>query len=492
MPRRAASGFPAVRGVPVIAAVLLLVTFLLSLMSLTGFPPTWEDEGYYGMLGEGLARAGWCPEDQFLDADPFGDGDGCRSRIMASVFGYVGRVAGHSLATARAVAMAFSWAAILLWIPLGRRIGVDGFVAALLFAVTERVFWASHVLRPEPGLMLVTTAFLLLLAAEGERPPGAAYGWTRGLLGGAFLAAHGNGLVAAVLNGADFVIGPWRRGVRRGRRWLLLAFVGGGLAGLLLFWVVQVAPVGGWRVFGEQLGYFTHYTGGTGPLDLVRSEIGRRWRTELLVVGASDGAKVLRAGYYALTLAVAAWSAVRLSGTARRFGLLTLGSVAGYTFLVRDKVDVHIAGMVPFFTASTLAWAAAVSAKGWRWRPRAAVAAAVAVGLALSWHHAIAYPSFRDVPQAAGRTAERALEVLARRRDQGLPDVVRVVGPTQLWFWLHGAVPFSPTRHVEETDFGDGPVLLIGDAVHHVGFARWSLERCGPGDRFVLATRTGP
>ena len=191
--------------VNILSAAILVVLLAVSLNSLTTFPDSFADEGFYAQAGVALATTGTFKNFDLPDRPCFNAGDGIHPRLAATIFGLLGPVLGDSITTARAVSFAFVWIAVLLWLPITKALGAPPFLGALLFAASERVFWASHVFRPEAALILMNTVLILaILATERLKSKQTLY-FGRGLLNAPLVLAHGNGLVSALVNTVDLL-----------------------------------------------------------------------------------------------------------------------------------------------------------------------------------------------------------------------------------------------------------------------------------------------
>ena len=242
-----------------------------------------------------------------------------------------------------------------------------------------------------------------------------------------------------------------------------------------LFYLVQVRPVGGWRVCAAQFQVASQYHLASGLWDMLRSDLELRWGRELFVVGGSAAAKGLRLIWYAVIFVTAAHSAGWGRGQARRLALAAIGTILGYTLLVHDRADIHIAEMVPFFLASFIAWLGATWGQPSRRRVAcAATAALLIVGLGLCLHHAIRYrpQAYTPKPQLTAHAIRHYLESPAGR---ALPAPRVVIGNDSLWFWLHGTVPVLPVRLAKNSAPRAATMIVVG----HSTKLPW-LDRCMP------------
>ena len=436
------------------------------------------DEGYYGEGGFALVTTGRFTPYAVLDLPVFQSGDGIRARAVSALFGHVGAYLGYSIRTARGISFVMVWVAVALWLPIARSLGVPPLLGALLFASSERVFWASHVFRPEATLVLANTVFVLALARAAAADSRAGYCLGRGLLNGLFVLAHGDGLACAVVNSVDALASCARR-TWRVRAVRLAAYAAGALLALGAFYLIQVRPVGGWRVFFGQLAAAKQYIPRTSVLGMVAEDVGKRWGRELFVVGASVTAKALRVAWYGTVFAALLWSALRTSGAARRIAVVGLGTVAAYTFLVHDRSDIHIAEMIPVLCGGFVAWLGGAAPR----RVRAAAAAViVAAGLALCLHHGIRYRSHPTEPERTCDSIRSYLEARAARREA---PVRAVIGEESLWFWLKDVVPVVAADTGLEGKAPEGVFVVAWDPAKLLWLGRCALEYSDPERRFA-------
>jgi hypothetical protein len=474
------------KGVNLASAALLGILFLVSLNSLASFPDSFADEGYYGDAGRSLVTTGMYTPDDMPDQPAYRLGDGIHPRIQAALFGYLGHAFGYSLAAARTISFVTVWCAVLLWLPISRSFGLPPFLAALAFASSERVFWASHVFRSEATLVLVNTVLVLAIARAASAEARTSYWVGRGLLNGALVLAHGNGVVSAIVNSTDALASCVRRAwrVRLAR---IAAYGAGALVALAAFYAVQVGPIGGWRAFSGQLASARQYVPHHGALGAIRADLEGRWGKELVVVGASPAAKLMRALWYATVLGAALWSIAGAAGLARKLGVMAFGTIVGYILLVHDKVDIHIAEMIPFFCAAFLSWLGMAEETGAGRRRVARIAAAVliATGLGLCLHHGLKYRPqvYRPVPES---TSAAVLGFLESREARSQPPVRAVVGNQSLWFWLRGAVPIVSTFRGRTGPALEGDVIVACDPAMLPWLDRCSLAYSDPAHRFGL------
>ena len=464
--------------VNVASAVLLLALFLVSWYSLASFPDSFADEGSYGEAGFSLVTTGRFTPYDVIDGPAFRLGDGLRPHAVGALFGYVGKQFGYSLRTARTISFVMVWVAVLLWVPITKSFGLPPWLGALLFASSERVFWASHVFRPEATLVLVNTVLVFALVRGGSGEASIPYWVGRGLLNGALVLAHGNGLVSAIINSVEALASCARRAWRV-RAVRLAAYAAGGLLAVGAFYLIQVRPIGGWRVFLDQFAAAKQYLPREGVLGTVRRDLERRWGRELLVVGASLTGKILRGVWYATVLAATLWSALGPAGLARRLAVVGLGTVFGYTFLVHDRATIHIAEMIPFLCAAFLAWLGSTAPE---WARRSAAAVLVMTGLSLCFHHGIKYRPYRTEPELTCAAIRGYLETRAARSQ---PPVRAVVGAASLWFWLKDVVPVVPRDRGLEGKTLDGNLIVACDPALLPWLERCSLEYSDPDRRFA-------
>ena len=460
--------------VNMLSAAILVVLLAVSLNSLTTFPDSFADEGFYAQAGLALATTGTFKNFDLPDRPCFKAGDGIHARLGAAVFGFLSRVSGESITTARAVSFAFVWIAVLLWLPITKALGAPPFLGALLFAASERVFWASHVFRPEAALILMNTVLILAIIMTERLKSQQTLCFGRGLLNAPLVLAHGNGLVSALVNTVDLLT---RRGQpKRPSSWVRVSLYGvGSLLAVGLFYLVQVRPVGGWRVCAAQFQVAAQYHLGSGLWDMLRSDLELRWGKELFVVGGSAAAKGLCLIWYAVIFVTAAHSAGWGRGQARRLALAAIGTVLGYTLLVRDRADIHIAEMVPFFVASFLAWLAAAWPHPDRRRVASVATATLLIaGLGLCLHHAIRYRPQAYTPKS--QLMARAIrDYLESPTGRALPTPRVVIGNDSLWFWLHDTGLVLPVRLVKNS----APRAATMIVVEHSTKLPW-LDRCVP------------
>jgi hypothetical protein len=472
--------------VNIVSGALLLALFLVSWNSLLSFPDSFADEGYYGEAGFSLVSTGTFTPYNLPDTPAFRRGDGIHPHLVSGLFGYLGKELGYSLRTARTISFIMVWVAILLWLLITRSLGLTPLLGALLFASSERVFWASHVFRPEATLVLLNTVFVLLLVLVPSAESRTRSWVGRGLLNGALVLAHGNGLVSACLNSLDALASCVGR-ARRERLVRLAAYGAGTLLAVGLFYLIQVKPIGGWGVFGDQLSAAGQYLPRGGVLRMVRSDIEDRWGKELVVVGASRGGKVMRGAWYATVLGAALWSALGPAGLARRLGVMTLGTVVGYTFLVHDRIDIHIAEMIPFFCAAFLAWVSNASrAAGLRLRVAGVAVAVVLVsGLGLCLHHGLKYRPqvYRPAPELTSSAIRGFLDARAARSE---PPVRAVVGDENLWFSLRGVTAIVSPYRAGTEPVSHGDVVVAVDPAKVPWLDRCARTSTDPGGTFAV------
>src|SRR5262249_38710187 len=158
-----------------------VLLFLLSIASLTTFPPPFDDEGFYGAYGLGYAQTGKFASPAIPMVGPFENGNAWNPRLSAAIFGVFGVVGGHWLASARAVSFIFVWGAVALWYFISLELGVSGVLGALLFASAERITYAAHVFRPEAITVLLNSALVYLIVRQGARPVSVKDSFQRGL-----------------------------------------------------------------------------------------------------------------------------------------------------------------------------------------------------------------------------------------------------------------------------------------------------------------------
>lgn len=473
------------KGVNAVAGAALLVLFLLSLNSLTSYPPSFDDEGAYALAGHTLVADGvFLPHDRPL-VGAFERGDGIRPRLISILFGRLGDALGHSLATARTVSFVLAWASAALFAGVARSLGAPALPAALALVSSERVFHASHVFRPEAALLAANVLFLLAVVRTSERGPTVAAAGFRGVLNGLFVLTHGNGLVTALLNGGELLA--------RKRLWcarravpVVASFAVGSVIAIWLFALVQVYPVGGWSVFFEQLRVCSQYGPSDGLARLISAEVTDRWWTELCVIGESPAAKLLRVLVYAALAAAALRTSLSRDAVARRVGLLAMGCLVGFTLLVADKQHLHITEMMPFLLAPLLAWRWRLRGESVRDRTMAATATigVVVAGLLLSVHHAVVYR--RQVQVQEHEVAARAVtEFLSGQTTAGDARAWIVTGDADLWFWLGGKVEFLPVKMIPKEGAAPGRYVAVGVAASFPQLRRCAVEYRDEEGRFV-------
>ncbi|MEW6055595.1 MAG: hypothetical protein AB1540_03200 [Bdellovibrionota bacterium] len=442
------------------AFLALLALFFLSLNSLVTFPDSYDDEGFYGAYGLGYVTTGKFSSPSIQSAGPFALGNAWNSRVSAAIFGALGHLTGHSLATARSISFVLVWLAVFIWYFISRRLGISGWVGALFFASAERVFYSSHVFRPEATLVLMNTIFIYIVVRFQD----ARLAFTRGLLNGGFVLAHGTGLVTAVLNTFDFGF-AWLKALRKKPKPLGFYIVGSILA-VAAFYFIQIHDVGGYKVAQEQLQVFKQYQIRTSILEAIKADIILRWGTELIEVGGSVLAKVFRWYFYLTVLLISAFSAWRFSGLPKRLGFLSLGCVFTYMVIVPDKIDIQIAEMIPFFVAAAISGLVAIRKSYSRIAATLILCSLIAVEALISVHHAIKYRGPTGTQAVSAKLSRYLGETKALVGDQK----ITVIEDMRYWFEFKDRFDFRGSRYIQEFSPYHGVIVVARNAVGNPAF----------------------
>ncbi|MBI3557895.1 MAG: hypothetical protein HY074_16660 [Deltaproteobacteria bacterium] len=472
------------RNLDLACGFMCAAVLVAALMSLTRYPDSFDDEGLYAALGVHYVQTGIVQAPELTKAVPFDVSDGTCNREAPAVFGLVGKWAGYSLATARVISLVQILISAVLFFFVSALLGISGWLGALLFVSTERIFYAAHVFRPEASLVLVNTAFVLLIVLGYRRGAlSEKMSFARGLLNAPLVMAHGNGLSTALINSAEILSGPLQ-GRKRFLRDGIVYFLGSSAA-ILVFYLVHVRDIG-WSKLFEQLSLGNPQAQAKGGLwDTIMRDISIRWGRELIIVGNSAAAKVLRFYFYGVILATSIWSVVASPGIARRMALLSLGCFVAYIFVVQDKIDIHIAEMIPYFMASFIAWfvAARECFKQWTWLPSAAVLSILLTGLSLCVHHTVKYRG----DSSPERNARPLNAFLARQTYR--PRYETFVGRMEYWFMYRDAGKFVSLRYLSEHLPLSGGVIAIGDPSWYAKpLASCRIDYVDPGLNFSALT----
>ena len=461
-----------------IAAIAgLVVLFFMSLHSLRTFPDSYDDEGFYAAYGVGYVTTGHFSSPSIQSAGPFALGNAWNSRVNATIFGAIGHFTGYSVETARSIPFILVWLATALWFFIARRLGISGWFGILLFASSERIFYASHVFRPESTLVFFNTLFVYLIVCFDAAKPA----FLRGLLNGVFVLAHGTGLVTAILNSVEFGL----RGLKTARvNWKPFGlYAAASLIAIGMFYLVQIHDVGGWHMAQAQLGVFKQYQIKTSLFDSIRNDIVLRWGTELVQVGNSILAKVLRWYFYGVVLVISAFSARRFTGLPRKLGLLSLGCVVTYMLVVPEKIDLQIAEMTPFFLAAVISWYVAISKESVSRFAFMVLVSLICAESALSLHHAIKYRGRTQTQE----TAAGLLTYLHELKPSLAGRKITFVGNMKYWFQFKEFGDFRGSRYIEELSPFHGIVVTIqlGAVVPDPDFAHCKFFSKDPTGSFV-------
>lgn len=443
----------------------LIFLFVISAASLTSFPTTFDDEGWYALAARNYAENGRYGYWSGTRPVPFDKGDALRSRVNPAAFLALGKIAGYSLKTARIVPFVWIWLSVFLWFFIARALGVPGAMGALLFAATERIFYSSHVFRPEAPLVFFTTLLLFAMVCAKRVGPLA-----RGLLNSTFVLSHGDGIVAAIVNSVDIL--------RQKKARVIALYVVASLAAVFLFYLVQMYDAGGWKAFFGQMHASSQFHPKGGIAGVLWREIDSRWGLELVKVGGSVFAKLLRAFFYLATFSVATFSAVRLKGPARLLGAYALLCLFGFVVFVHDKNDIQIAEMVPFLVGAFLAW---VGTRNIRAKIRmAGFLSVLGASLALSVHHGLAYRGPTSFDRNNAQT-DRFLDASKGRYKT-------VVGEAHFWFHFNKrSERFVYWREVESLPRLVGGVLFIGQSKTIAEDLKCQTEYVDPDSIFTAA-----
>ncbi len=430
-----------------IFAGILGLLLIVSLSSLTTFPSPFDDEGLYASLGQGYATTGKFSSISADQTKPFEQGNGLGSRIPPVLFGYLGNVTGHNLATARAISFFLILLATFTWFFIGQSLGAGGLLASLLFFSTERVFYAAHVFRPEASLVLLNSVFILLVVRYATASSKPTYAGGRGVFNGLFMLAHGNGLVTAVINSLDILAYPAVPLKKKIPTWIWYAL--GTFLGAMLFYLIQIHDVGGWTSFRAQLASQPQYNANS-IFETLTRDLKIRWGRELVYVGTSGAAKVLRWIFYSSVLAVAAYKALTATQLLRRLSCWSLLCFFGYGILVADKIDIHISEMIPFFLAPVVAW----QGKSKSAYSGALVSVLLAIGVTLSLHHGLKYRTHGEYKELAPAINDFLSKNPAYKN-------CTIYGEMQYWFEYHERGHFIGSRYFDKFPEPKGYVLAI-------------------------------
>lgn len=451
----------------------LALLLLVSLNSLTTFPTPFDDEGDYAALGYNAREHGFYYfEPKGNIPSLFAHGDAIHSRVNPTLFGFLGSFTGDTLFTARAISFAFVWAAGAIFFWIARRLGQPAVLGPLLLLSAERVFYSSHVFRPESTLIFANTGLLALMLL----PTSGRVAASRGAANGLVILSHGNGLVFCLLNSIEICI-RWLRDPKRIALTIAL-YTMGGLLGVFLFYALQVRMGGGWEPFFAQLKNKDNYVPSTMRALLV-SEVAMRWNRELLPTDGNIVAKALRIIYWASLIFISGFGFLRLKGKAKKLSALFLGSLLGYTFLVADKVDIHLSAMIPFSSAACLACLSAAP-RAARSKLQAAIFGLLCIGFALTLHHGLKYR--REAPYLT-EAHRRVEELLLLKKANGEPQYPTLIGNMRSWFALHRKTNFVHMVAANQIREWKGGVITLDSLYHRSLLSHCKLEFSELGDR---------
>ncbi|MDZ4677691.1 MAG: hypothetical protein SGI74_09300 [Oligoflexia bacterium] len=439
-----------------ICGVLLLILFFLSLKTLTTFPDLFDDEGLYAAFAQALGETGKTHYLGYAVEAPYTQGNALVTHFHTGLYACIAKLFGYTFTSARAVSFSLFLISVLLWGFISRRIGFPVFIGTFLFASTERLFHASHVFRPEISLIFINCLYLFLFTNRPDAPLKPTTSFARGLFNSLFVIAHGNGIASVAINCYDMAT---RSFFTLKKHFLANGiYYCGSIIAVGLFYFFQVSSIG-WSDFVLQLKAqpVQHKT----FLELIQTDIVLRWGRELVVVGGSLVAKFMRAYFYIVIFFTAAYSVAKLTTQARQAGTMVFICVLAYVFLIRDKVDIHIAEMMPFFLFSFMLYFVTLQKQKRSLLPGVLLVSLLLVNSFLTFHHVFKYAE-KSIPEAR-------VDILVNFLDQ---ETIRpaseykiFVGKLTYWFQLHDRMQMIHQRFLEQHLPFKGGVIATDDVL---------------------------
>ena len=439
-----------------VCGILLLVLFYYSLKTLTTFPYPWDDEGLYAALGHTFGRTGKFFYPGYATQAPYTNGNALFSHFITGIYGILGRFSGYSLVTARSISFGLMWTALVLWALIAKRFNFPVFIACFLFAANERLFHASHVFRPEMSLALINTLFLFIFFKKDEGLTRRKTAFIRGIFNSLFVIVHGNGIASVAVNCVDFAM----KRFETLRQHLIrnLVYYAGSFFALFIFYLVQIRDVG-WLDSYNQLS--AQPVQHKGFFELVKTDLSLRWRAELVVVGTSVFAKFMRGSFYLIILATALMSFFKTGGLPRRGSSLAFACFFSYMFLVHDKIDLHIAEMMPFFLLSFMMWFLSQKEKHLKSLAVFLLCTLLTFSGLLSFHHVLKY----DETSPAVLNSQLLTRFLDSEKGPAAKHYKTFVGTFNYWFDLHDTMTVIHERFAEQHVPFRGGVIAADDVL---------------------------
>jgi len=414
----------------------------LSASSLTSFPEPFDDEGLYAGFSKNFSLTGNFNYPDYNTAPPFDTGNALVSPVITGLYGFLGPHFGFTLQNARVVSFILVWIAALFWFFICKLIGFNPWLGTLLFVSTERIFYASHVFRPEGSLVLGNVVLIFLLTAAFKKGLNLPRAFILGLFNAFLVLAHGNGITSALLTSYVVVQNLFKRKFKATLSTLI--YIIGSLGGIGIFYLAQLKSNGGFAAFRSQSMPIEQYR--KTLLEILKLDITDRWGRELIIVGGSNSAKLLRILFYLICFATIIYSLSRKKrsieskesfsdGIAHQAAQWALFIILAYMFVVWDKIDIHIAEMMPFFLFSFITWYEAhrTTTKAKFSLNNISLVILLIINLMLTVHHAIAYRP----PTLTDKMVNELSVYVSTQTKIPSKDIKYYVGKMNIWFGIH-------------------------------------------------------